>query len=229
MTNGTLRDQLIYPHTATDMAAHNFTDANLLQLLDSVYLPYLAERPKGLDAVEEWADVLSGGEKQRIAMARLFYHNPEFAILDECTAAVSLDVEKELYARCQQKNITLLTISHRHTLWKYHQYQLRFEEVQQSEGKTSRIAKFEKLDSSTIPKELSSAVNDINKHIPAHIDSITSSTSHTHSNVTNTSSSTTHTNSNLHSNINTNTNSKLQDHLSSKSTPQRPIKSVIKK
>jgi len=46
-----------------------------------VQLGYIADKKGGLDRVEEWANILAGGEKQRIAMARLFYHKPLFAIL----------------------------------------------------------------------------------------------------------------------------------------------------
>lgn len=56
---------------------------------------------------------LAGGEKQRVAMARVFYHRPQFAILDECTSAVSVDVEGHMYTRCRELNITLFTVSHR--------------------------------------------------------------------------------------------------------------------
>lgn len=127
MTLGTLRDQIIYPHTSLEFAASGKNDAVLRTLLKEVHLEYLADREGGFDAVNDWMDVLSGGEKQRIAMARLFYHHPQFAILDECTSAVSVDVEGFLYSHCKELNITLFTVSHRKTLWKYHEYMLVFD------------------------------------------------------------------------------------------------------
>jgi len=60
-------------------------------------------------------------------MARLFYHKPEFAILDECTSAISLDVEHILYSKARELNITLFTISHRASLFKFHDYYLKFD------------------------------------------------------------------------------------------------------
>lgn len=60
-------------------------------------------------------------------MARLFYHAPQFAILDECTSAVSVDVEGTMYQYCRQVGITLFTVSHRKSLWKHHEYYLHMD------------------------------------------------------------------------------------------------------
>lgn len=119
--------QIIYPHTVEDMERDGKTDEDLMKFLDIVQLTYLEQRENGFNAVEDWTDVLSGGEKQRIAMARLFYHNPQFAILDECTSAVSVDVEGKMYSYCRDANITLFTVSHRKSLWVYHDYYLQFD------------------------------------------------------------------------------------------------------
>lgn len=112
---GTLRDQIIYPHNRADMTAHGVTDDDLQKILEEVDLESLVEREGGWDAEREWRDALSGGDKQRIAMARLFYHAPKYAILDECTSALSLDVEQKLYNHAKSLGITLLTVSHRYT------------------------------------------------------------------------------------------------------------------
>jgi len=57
----------------------------------------------------------------------LFYHLPKFAILDEATSAVSIDIEGTLYMLAKQKNITFFTVSQRNTLFEYHDYLLKFD------------------------------------------------------------------------------------------------------
>ncbi|PWY82861.1 hypothetical protein BO70DRAFT_361779 [Aspergillus heteromorphus CBS 117.55] len=121
---GTLRDQVIYPHTEIDMREAGVSDAALQKVLDDAHLGYLPSREGGWDSRKEWKDVLSGGEKQRMAMARIYYHEPRYAFLDEGTSAVSSDVEGLLYERAKEREITLITISTRASLKKYHTYNL---------------------------------------------------------------------------------------------------------
>ncbi|KAF9995432.1 hypothetical protein BGZ80_006717 [Entomortierella chlamydospora] len=124
---GTLRDQIIYPDTVEDMKANGYTDDDLQAILEVVQLNNIVEREGGWDREREWRDALSGGDKQRIAMARLYYHRPRYAILDECTSAVSMEVEKIMYTHCMKLGISLLTVSHRPSLWQYHNYILQYD------------------------------------------------------------------------------------------------------
>ncbi|XP_059391110.1 ATP-binding cassette sub-family D member 3-like isoform X3 [Carassius carassius] len=127
MTLGTLRDQVIYPDTHEDQKKKGISDQVLKEYLDNVQLGHILEREGSWDMVQDWMDVLSGGEKQRMAMARLFYHKPQFAILDECTSAVSVDVEDYIYNHCRKVGITLFTVSHRKSLWKHHKFYLHMD------------------------------------------------------------------------------------------------------
>lgn len=127
MTLGCLRDQITYPHSGSEALRRGNSDKMLEEHLQRVQLGYLLEREGGLDAIADWLDVLSGGEKQRIAMARLFYHKPQFAILDECTSAVSVDVEGSMYKYCREVGIALLTVSHRKSLWQHHEFVLHLD------------------------------------------------------------------------------------------------------
>ncbi|XP_067290455.1 ATP-binding cassette sub-family D member 3a isoform X2 [Pseudorasbora parva] len=127
MTLGSLRDQVIYPDTHEDQKKKGISDQVLKEYLDNVQLGHILEREGSWDMIQDWMDVLSGGEKQRMAMARLFYHKPQFAILDECTSAVSVDVEDFIYSHCRTVGITLFTVSHRKSLWKHHEYYLHMD------------------------------------------------------------------------------------------------------
>lgn len=59
------------------MCAGGITDADLFNVLSAVQMENVVEREGGWDAAKEWRDALSGGDKQKIAWARLFYHNPK--------------------------------------------------------------------------------------------------------------------------------------------------------
>lgn len=117
---GTLRDQLIYPSMAADMSEKGITDERLLEFAASLGLSHMIEREGGLGSTKNWQDVLSGGERQRVALVRVLSHCPTFAVLDECTSAVSQDDELKLYTVLQKAGVTLISVSHREALKSIH-------------------------------------------------------------------------------------------------------------
>ncbi|KAJ3129591.1 hypothetical protein HK101_005208 [Irineochytrium annulatum] len=134
---GTLRDQVIYPDTKAEMDDKGVTDEDLRDILAVVQIGGIVDAHGGFDSEKDWKDVLAGGDKQRVAMARLFYHRPRFAILDECTScitsnilvrqSVSMDIERIMYTHAQRLGISLITVSHRPSLWKYHNWILQYD------------------------------------------------------------------------------------------------------
>lgn len=109
LSTGTLRDQVIYPHTDADMKDAGRRDLELSHVLEEAKLGYLPDREGGWDTKKVWKDVFSGGEKQRMGIARLLYHEPRYAFIDEGTSAVSSDVEGLLYERAKAKGISKLS------------------------------------------------------------------------------------------------------------------------
>lgn len=128
LSRGSLRQQIIYPDSVRTMRAKGVTDADLSSILRILDLEHVVSSfADGWDAEAEWRDVLSGGLQQRVAMARLFYHKPRYAILDECTSSVTLETEKVMYDTAKALGVTLMTVSHRKSLWKYHEFILQFD------------------------------------------------------------------------------------------------------
>ncbi|MCS7292903.1 MAG: ABC transporter ATP-binding protein/permease [Gloeomargarita sp. SKYBB_i_bin120] len=115
MVLGTLREQLLYPKND-----ERLTDAQLQRVLEQVNLGYLTAR-FNWDEILDWPTVLSLGEQQRLAFARLLLYRPRYAILDEATSALDVANERHLYQQLQATQVVYLSVGHRPTLVDYHQ------------------------------------------------------------------------------------------------------------
>lgn len=144
----TFREQLIYPDTLEDFikkfdGSMGAGDQALLGILHVLELDDLinenlsivmAKANKKECSVEDsfqlvrpWSEELTMGIQQRLAMARMYYHKPIFAVLDECTSAVSPEMEQKMYKHAQDLGITVLSVCHRTTLWHFHTHLLSFD------------------------------------------------------------------------------------------------------
>lgn len=121
LVKGTLREQIIYPHSIANQKKNDDELKDILTILK------LEDYIDMLDDLKDWNEELSIGAQQRLAMARLYYHEPKFAVLDECTSAVSPDMEQFMYQHAQSLGITLLSVAHRSALWHFHRYLLKFD------------------------------------------------------------------------------------------------------
>eukprot|EP00475_Leptophrys_vorax_P003361 TRINITY_DN11973_c0_g1_i1.p1 TRINITY_DN11973_c0_g1~~TRINITY_DN11973_c0_g1_i1.p1 ORF type:complete len:252 (+),score=21.66 TRINITY_DN11973_c0_g1_i1:34-756(+) len=119
MIIGSLRDQLLYPDNKKKV-----TDEEFQQVLEKVNLPHLIERCGGLDVEADWGKTLSLGEQQRLAFARVLLAEKPYVILDEATSALDEKNEAELYAALQETKTTIISVSHRPHVAKYHSHVL---------------------------------------------------------------------------------------------------------
>jgi putative ATP-binding cassette transporter len=130
--NGPLRDALAYPEAPT-----RYSDTELRQALNDALLPELAER---LDDAQAWSQQLSGGEQQRLAIARVLLKAPQWVLADEATSALDPAAEQVLYhrliERVQQRGGGLVSIAHRPTLAALHSTIWTLEPT--AEGSTGR-------------------------------------------------------------------------------------------
>ncbi|KAH7513210.1 hypothetical protein FEM48_Zijuj12G0172300 [Ziziphus jujuba var. spinosa] len=158
MVLGTLRQQLLYPTWAEDAIStsdstkpigslpflertpnlENANDKNgkpttedLMQVLDDVHLGHLLSR-FSMDSTYEWSSVLSLGEQQRLAFARLLLARPELVLLDESTSALDESNEDHLYQQIGKAGITYISVGHRRTLYDYHKKILRISAIDSS-------------------------------------------------------------------------------------------------
>ncbi len=111
---GTLRRAANYPD-----AAHSRSADEIAKVLKKVGLGHLAER---LDEEGPWDQTLSGGEKQRLAFARIFLHRPDIIVLDEATAALDSPNQDQLMELLSQEfeEATVISFGHRPELEAFH-------------------------------------------------------------------------------------------------------------
>jgi vitamin B12/bleomycin/antimicrobial peptide transport system ATP-binding/permease protein len=122
MILGTLHSQLIYPHDNLEISEHQLSHA-----LEKVNLGDLAERSGGFYIERDWDEILSLGEQQRLAFARILINQPRYVVLDEATSALDIKNEAILYQYLLNSNTTFISVGHRPSLIQYHRWLLEMQ------------------------------------------------------------------------------------------------------
>ena len=115
MLLGSLREQLCYPQPVD-----RFSDDQLRHVLEQVRLAELVLRYPDLSITQDWPRLLSLGEQQRLAFARLLLSAPRFVVLDEATSALDVPTERLLYSLLAERDTALVSVGHRPTLLAFH-------------------------------------------------------------------------------------------------------------
>ncbi|MEC5320110.1 ATP-binding cassette domain-containing protein [Brenneria populi subsp. brevivirga] len=123
LPTGTLKAALCYPKNETD-----FSDEQCRQALAHSVLSNMVDL---LDANDRWQQRLSGGEQQRMAIARALLHQPDFIFLDEATSALDAETERRIYQALIRllPDAALVSVAHRESLADFHTHQLRLTPV----------------------------------------------------------------------------------------------------
>src|SRR5262249_46038505 len=97
----------------------SFGDEKIREALRSVGLAYLGDQ---LDETDHWEKRLSDGEQQRLAIARVLLHEPQWLFLDQATAALDEDAESRIYGLLTERlpRAALISIAHRPSVARYH-------------------------------------------------------------------------------------------------------------
>jgi putative ATP-binding cassette transporter len=123
LTLGTLRDQLVYGSPSE----RTIPNERLLEVLQEVQLEAVLERVGGLNVEQrDWSSILSLGEQQTLAFARLLLNEPDFAFLDEATSALAPERVRGLYDLLARTSTTYITVGSGADLFEYHDVLLQF-------------------------------------------------------------------------------------------------------
>jgi putative ATP-binding cassette transporter len=127
---GTLRDAVKYPDEESKA-----TDAEIVSALEAALLGHLGNR---LDEEAHWSNILSGGEQQRLAVARALVFKPDWLFMDEATASLDETSEAAVYRALKERlpTMTMVSIGHRPALRQWHERRL---ELQRQPGQVGRL------------------------------------------------------------------------------------------